>query len=297
MTMTTAARLVSIVSVALVALTVLVTAFAAPSAASSARSYVLADMKGTVILSSLNPDLPLAPASLTKIMTAWVVLDAVDRRVVSLDARAAVPVAAWAERQPAGSTVMGLSSGQTVGVDELLEGLLIVSGNDAAVALALRVSGSVHAFVQRMNDVAAKLELANTRFEDPSGLSPRSRTTARDYAKLVSSYLSRWPWTLTRYHSVATLVYPTPANLPRNAEPQGRVLYNKNNLLGRYLGCDGLKTGHIEEVGYHLAATAQRSGRRLLAVVLGVQASSDEEGCRLREAEARRLLDQGFSKR
>jgi serine-type D-Ala-D-Ala carboxypeptidase (penicillin-binding protein 5/6) len=280
----------------LVALGVFVAAGAARAAASPARSYVLVDMNRRIIVSALRPDLALAPASLAKIMTACVVLDAVDRGAVSLDSRAAVPAAAWSDRQPAGSSVMGLGSGQTASVDELLKGLLVVSGNDAAVALALRVSGSMGAFVDRMNGMAARMELKATRFEDPAGLSPLSRTTAREYASLVGSYITRWPWTLARYHAVATLLYPTPGNLPRGAEPLGRVLYNKNNLLGRYRGCDGLKTGHLEEVGYNIAATAQRSGVRFLAVVLGIQAVSDEEGCRLREEEARRLLDLGFAR-
>ena len=259
-----------------------------------AASAILVDVDTVEELYTYHPERSLPPASLAKLVTAYVVLEAVEDGEIDLHGRQPIPEAAWAKNQPPNSSLMFLGPDQEVSIDELLLGLIVASGNDAAIALALRVTGSVNTFVTRMNQTVDQLGYDDLHFADPAGLSSENRITARQFTSFLINYMKRWPWVLERYHNVPRIIYPREENLKPGMKPQGVILYSQNNLLSRYSGTDGLKTGHLEVAGYHIAATAKRGNTRLLALVLGVDAPNSQRGTHLREEEAMRLLDYGF---
>jgi D-alanyl-D-alanine carboxypeptidase (penicillin-binding protein 5/6) len=214
--------------------------------------------------------------------------------VISLDDTFEVPRTAWARNMPPGSSLMFLGPGQRVSYAELLEGLAVASGNDAAVAVSLQLAGSVPAFVEMMNSESQRLGYEVMRFSDPAGLSPSNRITAREYADFIRRHITRWPGALEDIYSKRTILYPTESNFDSVMIGGSVRQENRNTLLFDYPGVDGLKTGYIDASGYNLAVTAERDGRRLIAVVLGVRAASVAEGARRRAVDAAVLLDYGF---
>jgi len=260
----------------------------------SAPSAILVDVTTGFVLYARGEHIVRPAASLTKVFAIHAALEAVNEGLVDQDEQFVPPPETWAENQAPGSSLMFLGPNQSVTVRELLPGLAIASGNDAALALALRVSGSVGEFVERMNRVARQAGLISSSFVEPSGLDPRNMITAAEYARFVMYHLWMFPELPRTLYSMPTFTYPKDWNVTSD-EPAVSIRQNNRNLLiGSYPGADGIKTGFIDESGYHLAATAERSGRRLIAIVLGVQASSHEEGGRLRAQDARALLDYGF---
>lgn len=216
-----------------------------------ARAALLVDLGSGRVLLARRAGLPLPVASLTKIMTALLVLE---RSSPSDVAR----VSARAARQP--PTTVGLVAGERISVKDLLYGLLLSSGNDAAVALAERVSGSVPSFVESMNRRAAELGMGGTDFASPSGLNDRGRSTAEDLARLTEVAL-REPW-------FARIV----ATERRTIRGSGGVLErvrNLNKMLWAWPGTFGVKTGYTRRAGECLITAVRSGGRRLLAVVLG----------------------------
>ncbi|MFP4565733.1 MAG: D-alanyl-D-alanine carboxypeptidase family protein [Spirochaetaceae bacterium] len=260
----------------------------------SARSAVLVDYETGTVLYEKQADTVIPPASLTKVMTIHIVLELARDGEISLEETFEVPEAAWAQNMPPGSSLMFLGPGQRVTLAELLEGLSVASGNDAAVAASLRVAGSVPAFVEMMNDESRRLGYETMRFSDPAGLSPNNRITAREYADFVSRHITSWPEALEDIYSRRVIRYPTDENFDSVMIGGSVRQENRNTLLFDYEGVDGLKTGYTEASGYNLTATAERDGRRLIAVVLGVQAGSLIEGARRRAEDAAELLDYGF---
>lgn len=262
----------------------------------SAQSAILIDYDTGAVLYEKRADTILPPASLTKIMTIHLVLELARDGAVSLEEDFAVPAAAWARNQPPRSSLMFLGPGQHVNLRQLIVGLAVASGNDAAVAVALRLAGSVPAFVEMMNSEARRLGYEVMRFSDPAGLSPRNAITAREYADFIRHHLQRWPEVLDEIYSKREIIYPTADNF--NAAMIGGSVRqeNRNNLLFDYDGVDGLKTGYIHASGYNLAVTARRGDRRLIAVVLGVRAPDVEEGSLRRARDASMLLDYGFER-
>lgn len=239
-----------------------------------AKSAILIDMQSGDILHEQDADLPIAPASLTKILTIYIVSEAVKNGELHL----------WDEvhvsRKAAmtGGSRMGLRAGTLVPVEELIKGMAVVSGNDACVAVAEHMSGSVEGFVRRMNVKARELGMVNSVFMTPNGLPAKGQvTTARDMAKLSLAYLRRFPDSLS-IHSMRSYTY---RDVTRK---------NANRLLGRCPGVDGLKTGFVCASGYNLSATAKRGDTRLLAVVMGASSPS------LRACETAKLLEQGYRK-
>lgn len=231
------------------------------------------------ILYEKNADEPHPPASLAKIMTLFLVLDAVDAGRVSLDE----PVVTSRHAASMGGSQVYLAEGERQSVEKLIEAVAIASGNDAAVALAEHLYGTEAAFVAQMNRRAEELGLKGTYFADATGLPvPEGQRpaviTARDVAVLSRALILEHPQIL-EWTSIRTKEF--------RAQPRF-VLYNTNRLLGRYPGLDGLKTGHTSEAGYHLAATAEQNGVRLIAVVLGTK--SDED----RNEQVTQLLNYGF---
>lgn len=260
----------------------------------SAQAAMLIDYETGTVLYEKQADSVIPPASLTKIMTIHLVLELARDGVISLDETFEVPRAAWARNMPPGSSLMFLGPGQRVSYAELLEGLAVASGNDAAVAVSLQLAGSVPAFVEMMNSEAQRLGYEVMQFSDPAGLSPRNRITAREYADFVRRHITRWPETLEDVYSKRAILYPTEANFDSVMIGGSVQQQNRNTLLFDYAGVDGLKTGYIDASGYNLAVTAERDGRRLIAVVLGVRAASVAEGARRRAVDAAVLLDYGF---
>jgi D-alanyl-D-alanine carboxypeptidase (penicillin-binding protein 5/6) len=253
----------------------------------AARAYVLLDLTSNQQLAAREADAPVPPASLTKLMTAYLVFDALRLGRLELDQQ--LPVSERAQRQP--GSRMFLQAGMKVPVEDLVKGLLVQSGNDAAVTLAEGVAGSEERFVQLMNEQAQALGMKSTRFANPTGLTQSGhQSTARDLAVLGTRLLRDFP-DYARFHAIRKYRYEgTP---PANDS-------NRNLLLFRDPSVDGLKTGHTEAAGYCMIATAQRTfphlgpdgapgARRLLAVVLG----ADSENARA--SETQKLLNWGYA--
>jgi len=191
---------------------------------------------------------------------------------------------------------MYLAQGQTLSLRELLLGMAIFSGNDAATAAALRLAPTVDDFTRMMNTEAAAMGLGKTRFVDASGYSEENMTTARELAELCRLYLQAHPESLREYHSVREFAYPLAENVPpeRRDNPRTRLRRNNNSLLGRVEGVDGLKTGYIPESGYNIALTAERNGTRFIAVILG--GPSEWGGDRKRDEDGEKVLEWAFAR-
>jgi len=241
-----------------------------------AKSAVLMDGLTGQILYEQKPDLRIPPASFVKVMTLYVVLDAIRAGQIKMDDMVTVSEKAWKRTYKTNSSSMFLNVGERVKVDDLLKGVAIASGNDACIALAEHLSGSEEAFVSKMNEKAKLLGLKDSQFRNPDGMPAADQyTTAVDMATLARRYIEDHPEALV-YHSTVEFEY------------NGIHQENRNTLLQKNIGVDGLKTGHVQEAGYHLAATAKRDGQRMIAVVMGC------DKMRKRGPEAQKLLDYGF---
>lgn len=237
-----------------------------------ARSAVLFNMTTGKILYDQNADASIPPASLTKLMTMMLALDAVRQRKISLKSW----VVASRKAARTGGSSMHLRTGERIRLKNLLYGMAVVSGNDAAVAAAEKIGGNTRHFVRLMNRKARALGMRHTQFKNVNGLpAAGQRTTARDMLTLSHAYLRAYPAAL-RFHK------------PRTLRHGRRTMRATNKLLGVVPGVDGLKTGWTVASGYNLVVTAERNGTRLIAVVLGGSSSAR------RDLAARRLLEAGF---
>ncbi len=237
-----------------------------------AQSALLKNLNTGEILLSKNPDRRIPPASITKVLTLYLAFEAME------DGRAApedrVVISHKASRT--GGSRMYVGEGEEVQLDDLIKATAIVSGNDAAIAIAEHIEGDVDAFVRHMNRKARSLGLTRSHFRNPNGLPAKGQvTTARDVLKLCESYLERFPQSL-EIHSMTSYTF------------QDMTQKNSNHLLELCPDVDGLKTGFTRESGYHIVVTARRNGLRLMAVIMGAKSSG------LRDREARRLIEEGF---
>jgi D-alanyl-D-alanine carboxypeptidase (penicillin-binding protein 5/6) len=258
------------------------------------RAAVLIDAETGTALYAKNALDEIPPASLTKLMTMHLVLNEVNEGRAALDDIVPIGVESWAQNQPPRSSLMFLAPGQTVTLREIMLGLAIPSGNDAAVAAALYLAPSVVDFAGMMNREARRMGLVKTTFVEPSGISEDNITTAAEFAAFCMEYLRLHPDSLSEFHSVREFAYPKASNVAeafRN-NPRTIVQPNRNNLLGVFPGVDGLKTGYIDEAGYNIAITARRNGTRFIAVILGAPAGPG--GARIRDRDAERLLTWAF---
>jgi len=238
----------------------------------SASSYLLLDYDSGRILVSNNPELRIEPASLTKMMTAYIVSMELERGSISLHDD--VIISELAQSTP--GSRMFIESGKTVKLVDLLKGLIIQSGNDASVALAEHIAASEAGFASMMNQVAESLGMTSTKFVNSSGLPhPEHYTSGADIAILARTLIRDYPEEYALY-SV------------KQFEFNGIEQRNRNKLLWRDETVDGVKTGHTEAAGYCLVASAVREGMRLISVVLG--AGSEK----IRAAESQKLLNYGF---
>ena len=241
-------------------------------------SAILMDAATGTVLFEQDADTPMEPASVTKVMTLLLVMEALDRGEISMDDRVVASEAAAAK----GGSQVYLEPGEEMSMDEMLKSVVVASANDCATALAEHLAGSEAAFVERMNRRAEELGMTNTHFVNCTGLCDEAqakehRTTARDIALMSRALLTH-----DRIRSYTTIWMDTVRD--------GRFgLSNTNKLVRFYKGTTGLKTGYTSTAGHCLSASAQRDGIELIAVVLGAKTSSG------RFADAKALLDYGFA--
>jgi len=248
-------------------------ALSAPSIATAAPALVFEPYNGTVFYAE-EPDAAWFPASLTKLMTAYVAFHAMRNGEVSRDTK--IVCSKHASRQA--PTKLGLDVGESITLDVALKVLIVKSANDVAVMIAETVGGSEEAFVERMNEAARRLGMTSTNFANPNGLpDERQYTSARDLARLARALI---------------IEFPEHADLFAEKDVQigQKVLRSHNGLLRTFNGADGMKTGFICDSGFNIVVSATRDGRKLVAVVLG------EPSTRTRNARAAQLLENGFQR-
>ena len=237
-----------------------------------AKAYLLMDYDSDYIISSENADERMEPASLTKMMSSYVISNELDKGTLKLDDKVKISEKAW--RMPGSRMFVKVGSEVTVG--ELLKGMIIQSGNDATVALAQHVAGSEDAFASMMNQQAARLGMTSTHFVNSTGLpNPEHYTTAHDLAILARALIHDFP---DHYEWYSEKEYKYNKIKQRN----------RNDLLWRDSSVDGIKTGHTESAGYCLVASAKRKTMRLISVVLGTDSKKG------RATESQKLLTYGF---
>lgn len=238
----------------------------------NARSALLVEVSSGTIIYEQNADEPIEPASFTKILTLYLIYEALKKGVLHLEDQVSISQQAWRT----GGSKMFVGEGTSVPMGEIIKGIAVVSGNDACVAAGEHLAGSLEAFVDIMNQKSQELGMTRSRFFNAHGLPAKGQiTTARDIAKMNLAYLRLFPESL-QVHSMQEYSY------------NGITQQNRNRLLLRDPSVDGLKTGYVSGGGYHLSATAERDGMRLMAVVMGASAAA------VREREATKLLNFGF---
>jgi len=226
---------------------------AVPVPAIAAKAWITVDVTSGQVVASSNPDMKIEPASLTKIMTAYVAFSALKEKRIALDQQANVSQLAWKTR----GSRMFIEPRKPVTIDELIKGVIIQSGNDASVALAEAVSGSESAFVATMNEEARRMGMTQTVFMNTTGLpDPQHVTTVRDLATIARRMITDHP-DYFPYYAMREFTY--------NKIKQS----NRNRLLWADPSVDGMKTGHTDAAGYCLVATAKRGDRRVITVLVG----------------------------
>ena len=244
-----------------------------PAPGIAAKAYLLVEVGSGQTLVEQNAEQRVDPASLTKLMTAYLTFAALKQGVLKLDQGVPVSEKAWRT----GGSKMFIKVGTQVPVDDLIKGMIVQSGNDACIALAEAIAGSEERFAQMMNQEAARLGMKNTHYMNATGLpDPQHYATARDLSLLATAMIRDFPAEYSKYYSMKEFRYN---NI---TQP------NRNRLLWADPTVDGMKTGHTEAAGYCLISSAKRGPRRLLSVLLGAESDS------VRAAESLKLLNHGF---
>jgi serine-type D-Ala-D-Ala carboxypeptidase (penicillin-binding protein 5/6) len=239
----------------------------------AAKSWLLIEMGSGQVLSEEKSEQRLEPASLTKLMTAYLTFSAIRQKTLHLNQMLPVSETAWRM----GGSKMFVKVDTQVSVEDLIKGMIVQSGNDACIVLAEAMAGSEENFAQMMNREARRLGMNNTNFRNSTGMpDPEHYTTASDLAKLATALIREFPTEYKQYYSMKQFRY---ANI---TQP------NRNRLLWNDPSVDGLKTGHTEAAGYCLISSAIRDQRRLLAIVLGTTSDA------ARNSESLKLLNWGF---
>ena len=239
----------------------------------AAKSWLLLEMGSGQVLTAEKPDERIEPASLTKLMTAYLTFAALRQKTIALEQPVPVSQKAW----KTGGSKMFIKVDTQVPVEDLIKGMIVQSGNDACVALAEAIAGSEETFAQMMNREAKRLGMNSSNFTNSTGLpDPMLYTTARDLATLASALIRDFPEEYKKYYSMKEFRYN---NI---TQP------NRNRLLFIDPSVDGVKTGHTEAAGYCLVSSALRDQRRLLSVVLGTKSDAT------RASESLKLLNWGF---
>ena len=239
----------------------------------AAKSWLLIESASGQVLASQMPDERLEPASLTKLMTAYLTFSALHQGKLKLDQSLLISEKAWRTQ----GSKMFIRVDTQVQVEDLIKGMIVQSGNDACVALAEGVAGSEEIFAQMMNREAERLGMKSSHFRNATGLpDPEHYSTASDLAKLAGALIRDFPEEYARYYTIKSFRYNN-INQP-----------NRNRLLWLDPSVDGVKTGYTEAAGYCLISSAKRDSRRLLSVVLGTKSDS------MRAQESLKLLNYGF---
>ena len=259
----------------------------APQFDTPARSAYLIDLSSGAELLSKNADQRLPPASMAKMMTTEVAFELIDRGQLSLKKVCTVRPETWrAWHGPQAGSTMFLSVNEQVSVENLLHGIVTLSGNDASVVLAECIAGTEQAFAGQMNALAQKLGLKNSHFGNSNGWPDEGRTyvTARDLAMLARASIERHPKLYKQFYGQPSFTWGKTLGSGQDIT-QG----NRNPILGKVQGADGLKTGHTEEAGYGFTGSAEQNGRRLVMVVAGLPSWNS------RIEESGRLMNWGFN--
>ncbi|TAM09785.1 MAG: D-alanyl-D-alanine carboxypeptidase [Nevskiaceae bacterium] len=251
-------------------------AFVPPPPDLDARSFVLMDYASGTILAAKEPELRTAPASITKTMTLYIVFDLLKKGRLHMDDKVLVSENAWRTGLDGSASRMFLDLGSQVAVSDLIRGVIVSSGNDAAIALAEHIAGSVDAFAALMNDYAKRLGMTHSHFVNPDGLPDDNHySTAEDLAVLARH-----------------LIHDFPEDYPMFAEKEFTYnkirQFNRNRLLFTDPSVDGLKTGYTDAAGYCLLASAKRNDRRLISIVMGTKSE------KYRNVANGQLLNYGF---
>jgi D-alanyl-D-alanine carboxypeptidase (penicillin-binding protein 5/6) len=237
-----------------------------------AKAAILIDLQSNQVLYAKNPDEPLPPASMSKLMTAFMIFERLKEGSLSLNDTFPVSEKAWRK----GGSKMFVAVGSKVRVEDLLQGIIVQSGNDACIVVAEGLAGSEEAFAEQMTRRAHELGMTNSTFKNASGWpDPEHLMSVRDLAKLATTIINEFP----EYYAIFS---------EREFTYGGIRQYNRDPLLGRVEGADGLKTGFTDDAGYGLTASAIRDGRRLVAVIAGLERPSQ------RAQEGARLLEYGY---
>lgn len=243
----------------------------------AAKAYLLIDANSGAVLVEHNADELLAPASLTKMMTAYVLANEINAGRVSEDDMVTISENAWSQNPLFnGSSLMWIEPGKDVSIADLQRGIIISSGNDATLAVAEHIAGSEAVFAEMMNTTAEKLGMKNTHYVNSHGLpDPAHMTTARDLALLANAMIKDHP----KQYAIYKELEFTYNNIRQ---------YNRNTLLLVDSSVDGIKTGHTQDAGYCLVASAERKGMRLISVVMGT------ESTKARKNDTASLFNYGF---
>jgi len=235
-------------------------------------SYILLEASTNTVLAEFNSDNQIAPASMTKVMSGYVIADQIASGAISLDDQVLISEKAW----KTGGSKMFIEAGKRISVKDLLSGIIIQSGNDATIAMAEYVAGSEEGFVDFMNAYAAELGLSNSLFQNSTGFSdPNHFTSAKDLANLTKALINKFPDHYATYRE-------------KEFTFGGIRQLNRNKLLWRDDSVDGVKTGHTDSAGFCLVSSAKRNDMRLIAVVTGSPSEND------RLTASQRLLEYGF---
>jgi D-alanyl-D-alanine carboxypeptidase (penicillin-binding protein 5/6) len=256
---------------------------AAPTFDTPAPVAYMVDLSSNAVLYSKDPDHRMPPASTAKMMTVYVVFDMLKKGQLKADQQFTMSPDTWKKWHSQGST-MFLKADESVSVDNLLKGIVTLSGNDACVVMAEGISGTEQAFTDRMNEAAKKLGLNNSHFGTSNGWPDNGVTyvTARDLAKLAEATIRDFPDLYKRYYALPSFTWGTQTN--GSAIDQA----NRDPLLGVVAGADGLKTGHTDEAGYSFVGSANQNGRRLIMVAAGFTSSNQ------RKDESIKFMNWGF---
>lgn len=260
---------------------------AAPPFETPARTAFLFDLSSGAVLYAKNPDMRMPPASMAKMMTTEVAFELIDKNQLPLNKMCTVRPETWQKwHGPQAGSTMFLSPGEQVSVENLLHGIVTLSGNDASVVLAECIAGTEQAFANQMNDFAKKIGLTNSRFCNSNGWPDEGCTyvTARDLATLARASVERHPKLYKKFYSQTSFTWGKTLGSGQDITQQ-----NRNPILGKVAGADGLKTGHTEEAGYGFTGSAEQNGRRLIEVLAGLPSWN------ARVQESTRLMEWGFN--
>jgi D-alanyl-D-alanine carboxypeptidase (penicillin-binding protein 5/6) len=260
---------------------------AAPQFDTPARTAFLIDLNSGAILYAKNPDMRMPPASMAKMMTTEVAFELIDRGQLPLSKMCTVRPETWQKwHGPQAGSTMFLSPGEQVSVENLLKGIVTLSGNDASVVLAECIAGTEQAFTDQMNELGKKLGLTNSHFGTANGWPDNGVTyvTARDLATLAKATIQHHPKLYKEFYSLPSFTWGKTLG-----SGQAITQENRNPILGHVPGADGLKTGHTDEAGYGFTGSAEQNGRRLIEVLAGLPSWN------ARVQESTRLIEWGFN--